>query len=288
MLALILISTLAIAKNKPAPPPTPSVVVGAIWKNCARVATLSPDIKEDCKNVLLPAFWKIGNAWTDQGPSQVSTDWTLAFQGQDIGTIPHSALKPSSDQPFMVIDAATVVAWDKVPKAEFSKFDGYVKKRPIAVVSAKATNDPDEWKPVTLSAADRTLMWDALKKARADEFTQMGCPAKCPSIDAAKIDKAYRSKAGVTIARIELPTSIESEIPGVKRTIGSWFQVKAGAQPLLARDLEGWSAALVNAADYDHTGHSKLLFMVSGFDMSGFVLLDENFKTLATYTYSYQ
>jgi hypothetical protein len=251
-------------------------------------------------------FIKSGNDWkplptdclSETCLTQLSKDypretvWTIAFDGRKLGDVTSripAVIKTYSNAGQQQI--VTALPKGRVPTigARTKEFAGFIDDpvfRPLVAISQPNFKDPDLWKPAQLPAAQLKLLRDSFRaKFPGVENckTSTSEPAPWAYTDAdIELQKAYSAKSGWTIAQLHLGKSL-CEGPPDGPFNGQWFAIDpAGAIAFLQANM-----VLIDAGDYDNSGHSQLLFLIDDYNRGGYVLYYNNFQSSAVFEYTF-
>jgi len=190
-------------------------------------------------------------------------NWTVALDGRKI-----SDLKPGAHPPQIREGAEAFETW--MGKLAF---------RPLVVISQPNFQDPDRWKPFRPPP-------DLLAVARS-AFVQLQAPATCQGepVDIRPenlqlVPKAYRSAKGDVLLALsfDAPKGIGDDV--VCETI--WLFKKESQFHHIGAGL-----TLLDAGDYDADGTSEIMFLKSGYNLDGYVLLNAKDASTQSFLWSY-
>lgn len=239
---------------------------------------------------ILPLFTKTKNSWMPT--EREASSWTALLDGKSVGTVDAKNPENAKLNPVAI---------------EFGTFLGTLKKKAFALVANGSAADPDRWKPWKPSTNDlnskRESYISLIKQNSSEQRAHFRCKGfsdlsetqkkitkVCPFTEKIQLRKGYINKNGLIVAQFLIETDNEGEFEGTNERFTHWlsFQSKESSPRLLfSNDLDLWDAYLVEAADFDQSGRSKLLFEASGYNLSAFYLLDENLKVVAEYKKSF-
>jgi hypothetical protein len=214
------------------------------------------------------------------------TTWTIAFDGHKFGEaqsrIPLSIDLYSHVGQQLILTTAKSVPTMGVRTHDFEGFLGEPVLRPLVAVSAPNFKDPDLWKPAVVDAATAALVRGAFRR-KYPKITD--CEAEevrgyaDPDIH---VMKAYSAKTGWRLVLTSLKGCDIDDLRGDGLGL-EWFTIDpAGSAQFLHGGL-----VLVDAGDYDNSGHSQLLFMIDDYNRGGYTLYSDDFRKQATFEYSF-
>jgi hypothetical protein len=241
---------------------------GDTWK-----ALPSDCIGEDCLKKLATDF-----------PAE--TTWTIAFDGRSLGPvqsrIPRSLeLAARAGQQLMLTDAKKVPSVG-LPTHEFEGWMGDTVLRPLVAVSAPNFKDPDVWKPAVLDAAATTLV---RREFRRKHPKVTDCEAEeqhdYPDLDV-HIVRAYAAKTGWQLVLASLKGCDVEDMQGDGLSL-EWFTI----DPSKAVQYLAGNLVLVDAGDYDASGHSQIIFMIDDYKRGGYTLFYDDFRKRASFEFNY-
>jgi hypothetical protein len=223
-----------------------------------------------------------------------TVNWTVVFDGKQIGTI----TSRSPGQLHWYGDVGTQIITTKptnIPRitesaSSFSYTRHRARTRPLLLVSAPNFKDPDDWKPTTLSAAEKRLAIKAFRK-RFPSLEQCDRPEEQPihmvpySDDEVLFIKAYRSNKGEVIfgQRLDGARS-KCEFYDDDHFFDYWFVLKTNQNVRLL----GSQMTPMDAADLDNSGKSEWIFQTSrGEDEDGYELFYDDFSRKASFHWTY-
>ena len=220
------------------------------------------------------------------------TKWTVAFDGKSLGEITAHTPKDFafySHVGLQEIVSKTIPSVGK-PTAEFGASPDRLLLRPLAAVSPANFKDPVGWKRVPLSADQLAF----LRKRFQEQFPKL---CRISPEDETKIEprpytdadiqllKAYGSNSHWTIARLHVDNAIVCGDPNAGYQMPDpWFAVS----PEHSASYLASGLYLIDAGDYDNSGHSQLLFsFIAGDNRAGYILYFDNFSHSVTFSYSF-
>lgn len=237
---------------------------------------------------VVPLFKKESTKWTELLESENSSSWDIILNGKAIGKLESKTKK--------------IPTLKKVPIV-FDSFLGDVTQKAFAIVSHGSAKDPNQWKPYRFSAVElkekQALFLKTIKRDSINERKHFRCPGfwklpdeqKKTSKDSCKnefdkivLNKSYRDKNGTIIAQFILETDKAGDFDGTTEVINKWIVQNAGTKNfkfIFSQDEDIWDAYLIEAADFDNSGESKLLFEKSGYNQFSYELFDSSLKKLA-------
>ena len=286
-IALMLVSTLSLL---------PQVARGddPLWvgvlENVDGGDFLSPAMKLPHVRV---AFAKQGTDWIAASTSIPGTiKWTVVFDGKALGTITSAAFASAAYG-----DLNTQTLTGDVPRNIFvsngaATFDYGVraKSRPLVAVSEPNSQDPEGWKPTTLSSKERQRAVKAFREKvqsseRCDQPEQQPIHW-VPYADASiRLVKAYRSKIGTVILGLSLDDKGANCGFFDDETFFDYWFVLRDSGPV---KLLGSQMMPVDAVDLDNSGTSAWIFLTSrGEDHFGYELFYEGFAKNVSFSWAY-
>jgi hypothetical protein len=219
------------------------------------------------------------------------TTWTIAFEGKSLGKV--TAQTPAAFAYYSQIGLQRITSGSPVstigePTVEFGATADQPLLRPLVAVSAPDFQDPDNWKTLTMSAEQLALVrrefrqrFRKLCRLSQDETKVESRPYTDSEIQTVK---AYGSNSNWVLAHLHIDDAIAcSENEAGFQMLDPWFTIS----PSKTASYMGAGLALVDAGDYDNSGHSQLLFTMSGYNLGGYILYFDNFAHRATFAYSY-
>jgi hypothetical protein len=220
--------------------------------------------------------------------------WTVVFDGKRIGTIRSRSpgrLNEYGDVGTQIITTkATSIPRISAGASTFSYTGLKARTRPLVLVSSANFKDPDDWKPTTLSAAERSLAIKDFRK-RFPSLEQCDKPEEKPihmvpySDDEILFIKAYRSKNGEVI--------FGQRLDQTRSNCGFWdddhfFDYWSVLKTNQDVRLLGSQMTPMDAADLDRSGKSEWIFQTSrGEDEDGYELFYDDFSKKASFHWTY-
>jgi hypothetical protein len=237
--------------------------------------------------------------------------WNLGFDGKKIGTF--QSHLPSewfyySDIGLQVPDSkATIPAINTGAHGFHFWGDPWAASphnRPLVASSKNYLDDPDNWKPLLpppplsdrlVSAYRKALEKsahdnnevifppDQKKPQHGDEFVLALPDSAAEGTTRFRkvrvvVSKCYKSRKGDELVKLAVPSA---EVKGAEDYV-QWFRVKGNEVDSLGNDLE-----LIDAGDYDHDGHSEIVFHKGGYDYDAYVLVYDNLRKQLEFGWSY-
>jgi len=217
--------------------------------------------------------------WVSAMPKQIR--WTVGFDGKKRGDFSSDSsgkknFEGSSAQ-ILQPEPGGHVPLIKQGASNFQYWEN-VSFRPLVCTSGSYVDDPDAWKPDASKVPQPlwTELLSAFHKADADN-------AKVAD-DHIQVQKTYKSAHGALLISL-----IEKKPPGRPEDSGPgdepepfWFYVNGPEFRLIDKSLE-----LIDAGDYDHDGHSEVVFHKSGYDYDGYVLVCDQMRKQVGFGWSY-
>jgi len=247
-------------------------------------------------------FIKSGNDWkslpndciSETCLAQLSKDyprettWTIAFDGRSLGEvrsrIPGEILQYNRAGQQQIV---TALPKGRVPTIGLrtKEFAGFIDDpvfRPLVAVSQPNFKDPDLWKPTTNDAAPTALVRAEFRR-KHPKVTNCEVEEMRDYRDSEiKILKSYLANTGWRLVATSFHGCDIDDLRGDGLT-NEWFAIDpAGAAHYLQPNL-----VLVDAGDYDNSGHSQLLFLIDDYNRGGYVLYYNNFQSHATFEYTF-
>ncbi len=247
-----------------------------------------PDDKAEQKDPkIIPIFFKEKSNWSVLTTDKSIKKWSVILDGKKIGDL----------------DSAKINLFKAKPVAiDFESFLGSVSKKAFALVANGNAEDPNKWKPLRLQGAELKQKQDAFLKligrTSSKETNHFRCPGFWKLDDQQKkkeelcgdmyakiqLNWAYSDKHGTLIAQFVIETDKAGEFEGTTETIKKWVVYNAAdsTRYLFKDHKDVWDAYLIEAADFDGTGESKLLFEKSGYNWFEYELFDSKLLSLQT------
>lgn len=257
------------------------------------------------KQVVRIIFYKEADEWHslqnsigDSTLYPAKVEWTIAFDGKDIGTF------HSESQPILFIDATWTYPRDAyhspVEKnlpiigsldSNFPSWQYEKNYRPLVVISQPNCKDPDNWKPFSPSqkmSEDlypiykeyilRTLDIDTVKLShmvflksyqseRSDQLIQLGMQSRCN-------DEYFIAFP------IWIYVSNSGRIKNISETIDYKFMQESD-------DDDFSRCSVIDAGDYDNDGKSEVIFWTDRYDGDGYALFYDDFNKMVDFVWRY-
>ncbi len=245
-------------------------------------------------------FYKSGTEWkalpancaTQKCMRQVIPDfpfepaWTIAFDGRSLGKLEtRVASDPAAFVRLAILQLLSAPPWPTIGKEteEFAGFQGAAVLRPLVAVSQPNVADPDVWKPLVPGAANLALVRAEFRK-KYPRITNCEVEESREYRDTEiKVNKAYASKPGWKLFLLAIKGCDANDLEATAGLDYEWFTIDpSGVAHYLASNL-----ILVDAGDYDASGHSQMLFMIDDYNRGGYVLFYDNFQKRATFEYHF-
>lgn len=238
------------------------------------------------QRIIRPAFEKTATGWKQVDSSSFPADmnWTVAFDGKDLGQVESQA---SSEEGLTavqkILTSSSAIPAVGSPSQQFAGLmaAGPTKaRRPLVVISEPYFHDPDGWKRTKLPDEISVLV----RKAFRREY---------PHVDRCKDEQVVEPNWKFPDSALALPTAYSSNKDSflVKASLNAgdcgwvdqpddplsepWFFVSGDG---MVRRI-GSFMSLLDAGDYDNDGKSEVVFLLSqGENTDGFVLFDASFE----------
>jgi hypothetical protein len=162
--------------------------------------------------------------------------------------------------------------------------------RPLVLISQPLVEDPAGWKPLPVTNDYRQRLYNPMRLVlgRMNVF-------RCRDPEGAisepfdfqpedlKLYKGYRSKTDGILVSVGLdPEKYGCDGVSEPAWLAHWFLLHDEQVDFIANGME-----LVDAGDYDSDGKSELLFWRSGYNRDGYVLVFDDLRQKAEYTWGY-
>jgi hypothetical protein len=164
--------------------------------------------------------------------------------------------------------------------------------RPVVLTDPASCGDPDKWKPSPVPPSVVAAVMPAFREAvkgvhGCDAEGKSTGPYNFPGSEVAA-EKSYASARGERIITLTLRARLEitggcNDGPLDDQWLPHTFAILANGT---IRHL-GSSMALIDAGDYDHDGHSELVFAFAKDDYDGYTLFWDGFERSVTYGWIY-
>ncbi|ABF39948.1 hypothetical protein Acid345_0945 [Candidatus Koribacter versatilis Ellin345] len=219
--------------------------------------------------------------------------WTIAFDGRKMGEV--SARTPAEWSSYWRVGEQVILPSAKVPvigkpTEEFAGFLGDPILRPLVAVSRSNFQAPDNWKPAHISENERAAIRTQFSKhfASVQNCDNESAPRKNWHYADADFHfgKSYGASTTWKLAAVHLSAYRCDGIvddPSNDPFADQWFTIDPNGETQFLRG----NLVLVDAGDYDKSGHSQLLFMIDDYNRSGYVLFYDNFAKQATFEYHF-
>jgi hypothetical protein len=257
------------------------------------------------RRVVMPAFEKSSSEWRSVTHFRpLHMEWTVAFDGKNLGQVESQATSPEGDGDQINSDASRAkqviltptadVPTVGKPSEEFSGVSdilGPLKvRRPLVVVSKPYFTDPDGWKR-------KQLPEEIARRVRQGFRKQYPHVERCKDEKIAEHDWKFPDSALVLVAAYA--SNKNSFLVAVSLNAGDcgwggrpddplfvhqWFFVAADRS---VRSIGGFDE-LLDAGDYDNDGSSELIFFSARSDNSdAYDLVYDNFQKKAELVVGY-
>jgi hypothetical protein len=239
---------------------------------------------------------------TDSGWSSISSSpdraitWTIAFDGRTIGEVgslpdPGATSNPIDSGVQQLVLSGHNLPTIGAPSDQFAGLRaiwGTKVRRPLVVVSAPNSKDPDGWKRRIPSEKVESL---ARRAYRTDFPHVYKCDEEHPSQEEwhfpnsdIELTRVYTSNKGSFLVEIQLKNANcyidDSNDPWANQ----WFFVDSHGS---VRRIGGF-LTLLDAGDYDGDGKSEVVFFLSQpEDTDGYVLYTADFRNRVALTWTY-
>ena len=247
------------------------------------------------QRIIRPAFEKTATGWkqVDASSLPVHTNWTVAFDGKNLGEVESQA---GSGEGFTsvqnILTPVSVIPTVGSPSQQFAGLMavGPTKvRRPLIVISKPYFHDPDGW--------TRTKLPDEIAVSVRTAFRR-----EYPHVDRCKDEQALEHNWKFPDSALSFPTAYASNkhsfVVQASLTAGNCGWVDQPDDPLSepwffvsgngAVRRIGSFMKLLDAGDYDNDGKSEVVFLVNrGEDTDGFVLFDANFDQQVSLLWHY-
>ena len=249
------------------------------------------------QRVVRPAFERTLTGWRQVDPSSLPArmEWTIAFDGKNLGTVESQANSDGGLTAFQrILTSAAAVPSVGSASEQFAGLlaDGPTKvRRPLIALSKPYFRDPDGWKRAKLSAEIGVLVRKAFRRefpsvsvdlCKDEEIVQKNW--RFPD-SALMLPVAYASNKHSFLVEASLNTETCGYVDDPNDPLSDpWFFV--GSDGVVRRI--GSFMSLLDAGDYDNDGQSELVFFLSQpEDTDGFVLYDASFRKPVKFTCTY-
>lgn len=246
------------------------------------------------QRVVRPAFERTLTGWRQVDPSSLPAhmEWTIAFDGKNLGTVESQANSDGGLTAFQrILTSAAAVPSVGSPSEQFAGLMGNPTKvrRPLIALSKPYFQDPDGWKRTKLSTEIGVLV----RKAFRREFPHVG---RCK--DEEIVQKNWKFPDSALMLPVAYASNKHSFLVEASLNAGNCGYVDDPNDPLsdpwffvgsdgVVRRI-GSFISLLDAGDYDDDGQSELVFFLSQpEDTDGFVLYDASFRKPVKFTWTY-
>jgi hypothetical protein len=244
--------------------------------------------------IVRPAFERTLTGWRQVDPSSLPPhmNWTIAFDGRDLGKVESQAELRGGLTSFQtILNSADAIPNVGSPSDQFAGLMANPTKvrRPLVAVSKPYFQDPDGWRRTNLSAETGALV----RKAFRHEFPHVNS-CKDEAVvkrnwvfpdSALTLPVAYASNKHSFLVETSLNAGDCGYVDDPNDPLsGPWFFVASDG---VVRRI-GSFMSLLDAGDYDNDGRAELVFFLSQpEDTDGFVLYDATFEKPVTFTWTY-
>jgi hypothetical protein len=213
------------------------------------------------------------------------TTWTIAYSGRKLGQL--KTRIPAAIDIDARVGQQQILTQGIIPAIgertdEFAGFNDEPVHRPLVAISVPNFKDPDLWKPVALDASTLAL----IKVAFREKYPKLtNCEVeelRDYEDDAIQVTKAYASKTGWRLATASIEGCDIDDLRGDGLKL-EWFTL----DPAGAAHYLGGKMRLVDAGDYDNSGHSQLLFMIDDDNRGGYTLYFDNFQKHVAFEFAF-
>lgn len=259
-----------------------------------------PQCKDGTGRFVRPLFLSKGGAWAPMDRAEAARpyireqmSWDVAFDGRKIDTIQTTDPGFTTEYPWTyprdrLLNVTSSKLAPSLPN-KADQFSGWCRSpatRPLVVVSAGRSEDPDNWKPDAISPKDLKRLFNTFKTNAGpaeicSEASENGAPFDYRPKDLEAL-KGYRDKTGRRVATVQLKDVSDCDGPIEKAWDRHSFLLTETDVKYLGVGLE-----LVDAGDYNGDGTAELLFWFSGYNQDGYVLLSSNAATRTEFTWNY-
>jgi len=240
------------------------------------------------------AFEYRDNAWhAFDEKRQRAVSWTVVLNGRAMGTVQS---RPDANHQHLGEVGIQSIASDRsaIPRIAAGASDFYysgnrARTRPLILVSAAHSSDPEHWTSTTLSAPEQKLAIESFRK-KVMSMEQCDEPETQPihlvpyTDDEVRLIKAYRSDGGEILFCQRLDDS-RSPCGFFDDPVffDYWFVMKGTTVRFL-----GTQMTPMDAADLTGTGKSAWMFQTSrGEDQDGYELFYDDFNKKASFSWTY-
>jgi hypothetical protein len=174
------------------------------------------------------------------------------------------------------------------PSYEFSGFVGREVRRPLVTVSKPYFQDPALWKRIKATSEQRKRGMQLLRE-KEPQLCKEGpsdneplVPLKYGAKDLGL--RLHRSKSGWEVMTINVEGAYYCQGGAGD---GSFDVQTFAIDPTGKAQFLGAGLTLLDAGDYDHDGHSEIIFLLSLYNRGGYVLFSDSLTELARFEFSY-
>ena len=248
--------------------------------------------KSGVKPEVIPIFIYQSKNWKEISKNQtINGPWRVILDGKKIGEIK--------------VNAEVSLNQFSPVEINFTNFLGEVNHKAFALVSNENFKDPSQWKPWTPEKIEKKKLQEnylkLISRNSDNEKKHFRCPGFWKLSEKQKVEsqencsekvilkKAYQDKFGNQIAQFVIETNKPGDFEGTTEIINKWVKLKRSGkmQLLLDNHEEIWDAYLIEAADFEGSGKSQLLFETSGYNSFGYQLFDSQLHLIKSYSGSY-
>lgn len=224
---------------------------------------------------------------------QSKMSWSVAFDGRKLGTI--QTTDPGFTTPYSWTYTRdrllNVQSSDLAPSVanKSGLFSGWCQKpavRPLIVVSGGQVDDPETWRPTTVSVDDLARLFDDFRRNAGVAYIcanllESGVPFEYGLQDLEAV-KGYKNNSDRRLITMRLKKGSNCDGPIDKSWDRHSFLTTKSSIAYLGVGLE-----LVDAGDYDGDGASELIFWFSGYNHDGYMLYSKDSPGLIPFTWKY-
>ncbi|THB63659.1 MAG: hypothetical protein D6B27_11875 [Gammaproteobacteria bacterium] len=247
-------------------------------------------------------FQKQENSWiplnNQESQSKLKlkkTDWTIAFDGKNLGTIRSIDDLKSPDctlcfPRYKVFRVANPKSFPKLGNKEqrFSNWAYTPKNRPIVLINSPNYMDHEHWKRFYPHKKLIETLFPKIKEIIKSPYHCNGAPnwnATPINLTENDIDlfRSYKNKNGALIISAGLSGKHTQNCDGPTSPTDKpiWFYIDNGIK------LIGMELDLLDAGDYDNDGETEFVFINSGYNSDGYTLFESKFSQRTDYYWKY-